>query len=327
MNATIRGLKGLLALGALTALGLLLRWVTTDSLGSATAQDLTSMASVAIGAVAWVAYLWLVLAVLATVLEQVPGVIGRSAALVATRITSSGSRALLRSALGVAAVTPLTIGVAHAATLNTGSQPWTSTSTDAARPWTATEPRSTIRLTDTSTPASTAAWAAREPRSTVQPTNESATTWRSPEKPSILRLTDTPKSATTRTDGQAAAGGQPAATERTAVPEKRVPAERVAVPDRPTAGAPTRYTDLRTGQPLTHAAPITVQPGDSLWSIAAAELSDSATDESVAARWPKWYAANRHTIGPDPDLIHPGQVLHTPAPAPAHPVPPTHQEK
>lgn len=106
MNTTIRGLKSLIALGALAGLGLLLHWVTAGSLEAATAQDLISMASIAIGAVAWVAYCWLVVAVLATVLEQAPGAIGRSASLVAGRITSASSRTLLRSALGVAAVTP-----------------------------------------------------------------------------------------------------------------------------------------------------------------------------------------------------------------------------
>jgi nucleoid-associated protein YgaU len=95
------------------------------------------------------------------------------------------------------------------------------------------------------------------------------------------------------------------------------------VPDRPTAGAPTRYTDLRTGQ----AAGVVVRPGDSLWSIAATELGPNATAEAIAERWPAWYAANRQLIGPDPDLLLPGQVLRTPAAATGNPVPPTHQEK
>lgn len=161
MNATIRGLKGLLALGALAGLGLLLRWVTAGSIGAATAQDLTAMASLAVGAVAWVAYCWLVIAVLATVLEQAPGVVGRGASVVAARITSQGSRALLRSALGVAAVTPLTIGVAQA---SPGDSPHTftthptgtaasSNAPSGSRPWTSVEPRSTIQLTGSSQPA------------------------------------------------------------------------------------------------------------------------------------------------------------------------------
>src|SRR5882757_1657254 len=109
MNATIRGLKGLITLAALAGVGFGLRWVTADSVASANTRDLTSMAVLTVGAVAWVAYLWLLIAVLATVLEQAPGAVGRAASAVAGRITSQTSRALLRSALGVAAVTPLTI--------------------------------------------------------------------------------------------------------------------------------------------------------------------------------------------------------------------------
>lgn len=59
---------------------------------------------------------------------------------------------------------------------------------------------------------------------------------------------------------------------------------------------------------------VTVRPGDSLWSITAAHLPADAVVADVAAAWPRWYEANRAVIGPDPDLIHPGQVLHPPAP-------------
>jgi nucleoid-associated protein YgaU len=102
---------------------------------------------------------------------------------------------------------------------------------------------------------------------------------------------------------------------------------RVGVPDRPTSGAATRYTDVRSGQPVRVPARVVVKPGDTLWSIAATELGPNATAEDVATRWPAWYAANRQLIGPDPDLILPGQVLRIPASATGNPVPPTHQEK
>jgi hypothetical protein len=61
------------------------------------------------------------------------------------------------------------------------------------------------------------------------------------------------------------------------------------------------------------AAPsVVVRNGDSLWAIAAARLGPLATDVEVAQEWPRWYAANRATIGPDPDLLQPGQMLRAP---------------
>ncbi|HEY3514835.1 MAG TPA: LysM peptidoglycan-binding domain-containing protein, partial [Kribbella sp.] len=97
---------------------------------------------------------------------------------------------------------------------------------------------------------------------------------------------------------------------------------QVGVPDRPTDGAPTRYTDLRPAVPVS----VVVRAGDSLWSIAARELGPSATNEAIAARWHDWYSANRHVIGNDPDLILPGQVLRTP-PAPHGDRLPPHQQE
>ncbi|TCC02040.1 LysM peptidoglycan-binding domain-containing protein [Kribbella soli] len=98
---------------------------------------------------------------------------------------------------------------------------------------------------------------------------------------------------------------------------------RVGVPDRPTAGAPTRYTDLRPAVPVR----IVVRKGDSLWNIAARELGPGATADAIAARWPDWYAANRHVIGNDPDLILPGQVLRIPPVPTGDHLPPHPQEQ
>ena len=66
------------------------------------------------------------------------------------------------------------------------------------------------------------------------------------------------------------------------------------LPDR-VAGAPTRT--------------VVVQPGDSLWRIARALLPDRTRNEEVAALVEDLHAANRRTIGPDPDLLQPGQRL------------------
>lgn len=57
---------------------------------------------------------------------------------------------------------------------------------------------------------------------------------------------------------------------------------------------------------------VVVRPGDSLWRIAERHLHEHADDAAVAAEWPRWYEANRAAIGPDPDLLRVGQVLHRP---------------
>lgn len=57
---------------------------------------------------------------------------------------------------------------------------------------------------------------------------------------------------------------------------------------------------------------VVVKKGDSLWSIVATALGPYASDVDVAATWPDWYRANRETIGANPHVIFPGQILHAP---------------
>ncbi|AWE42918.1 MULTISPECIES: LysM peptidoglycan-binding domain-containing protein [unclassified Actinobaculum] len=54
-----------------------------------------------------------------------------------------------------------------------------------------------------------------------------------------------------------------------------------------------------------------VLPGESLWQIAMQDLPPDSSPEQIAAHVHRWYEANRESII-DPDLIYPGQVLHTP---------------
>ena len=61
----------------------------------------------------------------------------------------------------------------------------------------------------------------------------------------------------------------------------------------------------QTGQSEHHL----VRPGDSLWSIAEDRLGDPTS-------WPRIYALNRDLVGPDPDLILPGQLLRLADPTP-----------
>ena len=58
-----------------------------------------------------------------------------------------------------------------------------------------------------------------------------------------------------------------------------------------------------------------VEAGDHLWAIAAETVADRTghtDDESVGAYWQRLIEANRHVVGDDPDLIHPGQIIELP---------------
>ncbi|HSN07144.1 MAG TPA: LysM domain-containing protein [Candidatus Angelobacter sp.] len=57
---------------------------------------------------------------------------------------------------------------------------------------------------------------------------------------------------------------------------------------------------------------VLVVPGDTLWDIARRHLPLGSSASDVAAEWPRWYAANRAVIGPDPSLIRPGTRLLAP---------------
>lgn len=82
----------------------------------------------------------------------------------------------------------------------------------------------------------------------------------------------------------------------------------LGVPDR----IGTRVT-LRQGSREISAPAVsrtmTVQPGDSLWSIARRRLPPSAGDPAIAAASRQIHRRNRAVIGANPDLIEPGQRL------------------
>lgn len=78
------------------------------------------------------------------------------------------------------------------------------------------------------------------------------------------------------------------------------------------SGAPGTAAHAPTG-----GSTVVVGAGDSLWRLAQHALGPDATDQEVAAEWPRWYAANADVIGADPDLLVPGQVLRVPGSSPA----------
>lgn len=91
------------------------------------------------------------------------------------------------------------------------------------------------------------------------------------------------------------------------------------VPTRPTVRPQPDPRLLASARPGTGSErEVVVHRGDTLWGIVHQHLGSDATDAEVAQAWPHWHEANRTVIGPDPDLILPGQILHPPAPIPHH---------
>lgn len=322
MNWVLACIRRLGLVAGLAGVGIAVRWATAGAFDQASRADLESLAVLVVAAAAWMAYCWLVLAVVATLLAQLPGVLGRSASVVAAGITSETSRRLLRSALGLAAAAPLTVGVAQAAPADHGSgavihsvhQPGPS------------EPSSKIALTARSNGRLSDQPQSERHRPTIDRPSKihqatSRDDWASIEQPSTVSLSQPRRTP---------APGQPPETRsRNWAPIERpstigltepglTDADRIAVPDRPTVGTPTRYAEIRPADRSRHQpnartpTRVVVRRGDSLWTIAAKELGPGASNATIAKRWPDWYAANVRVVGDDPDLLLPGQVLRTP---------------
>ncbi|MGH8901443.1 MAG: LysM peptidoglycan-binding domain-containing protein [Egibacteraceae bacterium] len=58
-----------------------------------------------------------------------------------------------------------------------------------------------------------------------------------------------------------------------------------------------------------------VQPGDSLWRISTQLWADDSSGHNLDRTWRTLHEWNRDVLGPDSNLIHPGQVLEIPADA------------
>jgi nucleoid-associated protein YgaU len=76
------------------------------------------------------------------------------------------------------------------------------------------------------------------------------------------------------------------------------------LPDRPRVAASEPHHVQHT---------VVVRRGDTLWAIARAGLGSQADVASTARAVGRWHRANRDVIGPDPDLIQPGQRLASPS--------------
>ena len=123
--------------------------------------------------------------------------------------------------------------------------------------------------------------------------------------------TGTPRTNTVAVPQPSASAPTPATTTPTMAP---APAPTTSPPARPTQATPPALAPstppVGSGNP---GQSVTVRPGDSLWLIAAHRLGPQATANQIETAWQHWYAANASSIGADPALIHPGNVLQAPS--------------
>ncbi len=68
------------------------------------------------------------------------------------------------------------------------------------------------------------------------------------------------------------------------------------------------------GRAPSHTTHVVVRPGDTLWHVAEHRLPALASAAEVTDQVARLHRRNRAVIGPDPDLIRPGQRLVNPPP-------------
>ena len=269
------------------------------------------LAALAAGAAA-LCLLWLAVVVGFGLAALVPGTVGDAAHAACAALTPRVMRRTVGLLLGVGVVA----GLAPSAPVAAAPARWSAVLPAAGPPpdprfgavpdpaWAAPEPRAadaatTQRGSDAvvAHPGSDAGVAQPRPSEAASPTTEA------PRRPTS-EVPRRPAAAPPGTAGPAQA---------TVVPDPRwvPPAPTVRPQPDVRVLSPTPRASS-TGQATREAGEVVVRRGDTLWSIAARHLGPEPSDAEIAQAWPAWHEANRGVVGPDPDLLLPGQVLRTP---------------
>ncbi len=245
--------------------------------GPDAAEDLLVLGAAGLGAVLLA---WLGLGVTFSALSAAPGAAGRRFTMAAEHVAPAAVRRLTAAVLGTAIATAAT-PAAHADSPFPAPPLTTTTSQTAPAP----DPAFGITL------RAPVVDAVPDPGTLTGP---------------VATVPDPGFGAGVRTTPVTTSAPAPSATTTTA--SAPTPAKETRTPSAlgPLGPAP------HTPSPSSGARSLTVVRGDSLWTIAARHLGPHATRQQVAHEWPRWYAANRKVIGPDPNLIRVGQVLTAP---------------
>ena len=245
--------------------------------GPDAAEDLLLLGAAGVGAVLLA---WLGLGVTLSALSAAPGAVGRLATVAAEHVAPAAVRRLTAAVVGAAIATAAT-PAAHA------DSPFPAPPLTPTTSQTAPAPDPAFGITVRAPVVD----AVPDPGTTTGP---------------VATVPDPGFGAGIRTAPATTSAPAPSATTTTA--PAPTPAKETRTPPAlgPLGPAP------HTPSPSSGARRVTVVRGDSLWAIAARHLGPQATRQQVAHEWPRWYAANRKVIGPDPNLIRVGQVLTAP---------------
>ncbi|HRW17789.1 MAG TPA: LysM domain-containing protein [Dermatophilaceae bacterium] len=259
---------------------------------------------------------WLGLGTAAAALAELPGALGAVGRAVARRIAPRAVRRGVAFLLGTSLLATFAPGTAAAApaparTLTAATRVVGDGSDSAPDP--AFRPTTEVAsTTDSGYPTAPD----QAPDAVPEP---------SPDPTPALTATPTPTATPTQTADPTPSAGPsriPSVDASTPLPGPRpesslTPAFRPPAPP-PPARTPAPLGPLGPAPAAIDRAEVTdhvVRRGDTLWDIARRALGPGTTAGQIAAEWPRWYAANRDLIGPDPNHIEPGQRLIAPASA------------
>jgi hypothetical protein len=258
-----------------------LSWLATTGLDLQRAADTVGPETLllcVVAGLAWLTWLWGLLGLALTAASGLPGLAGGLALALSRRLLPAGARRAAALALGV--------GLAAGAPLLAACTP------AAAAPAAATA---------TASPAAA---------------GEAVPDWPSSGAPTAGPVPDWPRTPATPT-ASPTASPWPAPTPAPAPTAAPSPDPAPAPAPVPTSPAPApRQADVDPDWPLPDPGDHVVLRGECLWDIAAADLRDRTgrepTSGETAAAVRAWWQLNTDVIGPDPDLLLPGQVLRPP---------------